>query len=1246
MSRRARGRGRKRGVPAGAFGAAVVALALGSCGGERAPGPWVEEVGYRWRTLHPTGVEGGGFVAHPPDQTGVTAANDLTEEAALENRTLADGSGVALADYDADGRVDLYLARIAGPNVLYRNLGGWRFEDVTASAGVGLGAHPSTSVAFADLDGDGDPDLLVGGIGVPQRLLRNEGDGRFTDVSGEAGFEVARASRSFALADVDGDGDLDLYVANNKTRVARDLFPPEEQTSDRIVVRVGGRCAVAPDMAEHWQVDCLPAGVRRIELAEEDEFYLNDGTGRFERVPFTGGRFVGEDGAPLAAAPRDWGLSARFHDLNGDGAPDLYVCNDFETPDRIWVNDGGGRFRAAPPEMIRTTSLACMALDFADVDRDGLEDLFTADMEPLGRQRRLRTIPPMQSDTTPPGGWRLRVQRARNTLQMARGDGTYYDVAPWAGVSGSEWTWASLFLDADLDGFEDLLVANGHVWDLLDADTGFRVARARGAVDWREEQRLYPPMPVRNFAFRNRGDGTFEEVGERWRFASEPDISHGMAVGDLDGDGDLDVVVTRLRAVPRLLENRAAAPRVVVRPVGRAPNTGGIGAIIRVRGGAVPVQVKEVSEASSYLSDSDGARVFAAGDATALTVEIRWPGGATSRLEGIPPDRELEVFEPEAAAGEAGRAHRETEPPLFRKIVLETGHAEPFFDELARQPLLPERLAQAGPGVSWIDLDADGDPDLVVGSGRGGRPSVFRNRSGRLEPADLALPVAPLDQTTILPLPGDGGRPRLLVGRMSYEAPTPDDARAMAAVVELSLPPDLSGTASRRDAIPGMVPSVGALALADVDADGDLDLFVGARVYPARYPLPAPSRLYRNEGTEWRADPAVAALLEHAGIVSAALFTDIDGDGDPDLALAFDWGPIRILRNDGGRFRDVTRAWGLEGNSGRWNGLASGDLDEDGRPDLIATSWGWNTGIRVDDDRPLYLYHGDLDGNGTYETIRAQQDPGVGGVAPLEDLRRLVSALPAIQRTVGSFAEYAGVTMRGLLGEGISRLEPAVVRTLSHTVFLNRPEGFEARPLPLVAQMAPGFHAGVADHDGDGHDDVFMTQNFFATVPGVARYDAGRSLWLAGDGEGDLTPVDGARSGIAIYGDPRGAALADFDGDARIDLAVSQNGAETVVYRNVGARPGLRVRLRGPATNPLAIGAALRVRYADGAGPLREIQAGSGYWSMNDATQVLGLREDPRALWVRSPDGSERVIPLESGRRDLTVDLASGPGGR
>jgi hypothetical protein len=397
------------------------------------------------------------------------------------------------------------------------------------------------------------------------------------------------------------------------------------------------------------------------------------------------------------------------------------------------------------------------------------------------------------------------------------------------------------------------------------------------------------------------------------------------------------------------------------------------------------------------------------------------------------------------------------------------------------------------------------------------------------------------------------------------------------------------------------------------------------------------SRLFRNAGGRFVLDTATASLLRAVGLVSAAVFSDVNGDGWPDLIVAPEWGSLKLFLNDHGRFHDATAAWGLDRVVGRWNGVTTGDLDGDGRLDIIATGWGRNTKYHVDAAHPLFLYYGAFSGTRKWDMVEAQYDDSVRGIAPLAPLGELMTAIPAVRFRVRTFAAYANATLASVLGATLEPTQRLEATTLDHYVFFNRGGKFEAVPLPPEAQFAPAFYAGVADFDGDGHEDLFLSQNFFPTEIGTPRYDAGRGLLLRNRGDGTLDPVPGQVSGIAVYGDQRGAAFADFDGDGRTDLVVSQNGAATKLYHNEHARPGLRVRLVGGPFNPHGIGAVLRIVYDGPRGPAREVHGGSGYWSEDGAVQVLGIEDGkgPVALWIRWPGGVETTVSLAAGQREV-----------
>jgi len=1198
------------------------------------PISWVEGEALRWRGLVVDGARGARFTPLAPEATGLAASTSLSRVELLANRTLTHGTGVALGDIDGDGWVDVYVPLLDAPNVLYRNLGGWKFEDVTASSGTAVAEHLSRGAAFADADGDGDLDLFVAVHGGVNQLLLNDGAGVFE--VGSPGFSGAYGTTTLALADVDNDSDLDVYFANYKVAQGDDLFSPADRTLEQHATPVGEEFVIEPPYDQHYRLQRVGDRVLRFELADPDEFYLNDGSGRFEAVQPSDGRFMDSNRDPIAGTPRDWGLVARFFDADDDGDPDLYVANDFGSRDGFWINEGG-RFRAASGLELRTTSASSMGVDFSDVDGDGDTDFITTEMLPLDPVRRREQASGVAVERTPPGRFDIRAPAGRNTLQLNRGDGTFAEVGQAAGVAASEWTWGAMFLDVDLDGAQDLLTTTGHKWNPLDGDTQEALRSGRVQVDWRQELGIFPELRLDNLAFRNVGDGTFVPADPSWGYGVGPDISHGIAAADLDRDGDRDVVITRLNEPLLVLRNDAGASRVAVRVRSSDGQASAIGARVTLEGGARALQTRQVTAGGMYLSGSDPGLTFAMADADSATLTVTWPSGEMRRIlveanaiyEVSPTGRA-----PTAPAGTraAGQDVDSEGGRLFDGPQTAGRHLESDFDELWRQPLIPIELSRLGPGVSWEDIDGDGDPDLITSSGAGGRAMVAR-AEGDLLSSPLAVgPPAPGDQTSVLLVPGRTG-PVLMAGVSSWEARTPAEAQ--------SIPPLMSLSRRPGPAIPSTLAATGPLAAADIDGDGDLDLFLGARALPGAYPRPANARILLNEADSWILDTTRSAAFNRVGMVSGAVFSDVDGDGDPDLILALDWGPVRLFLNEGGRFRDVSGEWGLSALPGRWNGIATGDFDGDGRPDLVATGWGTNTGGIVSSERPAGIYAADLDGNGLVDIVETRTD-ALGIEAPTRDYLTLSSEVPLIRRTAPTFERFARSSVEELLAPSRADIYSARAVTFQHTVFLNREGRFEARPLGADVQLAPAFGVVVADFDRDGREDLFLAQNFLATPAGLSRHDAGRGAVLLGDGAGGFVSVDASLSGVSVYGDARGAAVADYDADGRWDLAVGQNGSETLVFKGAGGAAGLRVRLMGEGANPSGVGASIRVVYEDGDGPAREVQSGSGYWSTNGAVQVFGRASDARSVRVRWSSGAEEVFPLTPGSLDVVLRMGAG----
>lgn len=1167
-----------------------------------------------------------GFTLVTNATSGIRFTNAVATQLLVQNRNFMLGSGVALGDYDGDDWPDIYFCAIDGSNRLYRNLGDWKFEDVTSASGLACANWHSTGACFADLDGDGHLDLLVSTLGRGVHCFMGDGHGGFREMTAEAGLTSNTGSMTMALADVDGDGDLDLYVANYGEM--------------SILHSSQGRAPIKRE-GDKWVVTG-PYGKRltyidgRIEeIGEPDALYLNDGKGHFRAVPWNSEFFLDEAGKPLPEL-WDFGLSAQMRDINDDGFPDIYVCNDFKTPDRFWLNDGCGHFRLAPPFALRHQSFASMGVDFADIDRDGRLDFMVVEMLSRENGRRIRSVSGAQLQPGAPGKFDDRPEVNQNTLFWNRGDGTYAEIARMSGVEASEWSWQPVFIDVDLDGFEDILIANGNAYDTQDRDTMARVM-ALGKTSPEQSRSnilLAPRLPTRMVAFHNKGNLTFEEKSASWGFGVNT-VSQGIALADLDRDGALDVVVNCFDAPPLLYRNVSSAPRLAVRLRGRAPNLNGIGAKISVFAAGLPTQKQEIVAGGRYLSGDDMMRVFAAGSATnRLSVEVAWRGGARSLLTNLQPNLIYEIDEATAPLA-APPEPLAVSGPLFVDVSdrIHHTHFEDQYNDFDTQPLLPKRLSQAGPALAWFDVDHDGFDDLVVGSGKGGRLAVLlADSEGAFRDAiPTNAPVLPDDVVGFAGWAVADGRAVLLTALARYENP---GLNAPVIALEWNVAAGPVGAGPVREITPGGG-STGAIAVTDMDGDGDLDVFVGGNCLAAGYPKAGPSRIFRHEQTGLVLDRDNSAIVQKVGLVNGAVWSDLNGDGFPDLILACEWGPVRVFISDRGRLRDATTQLGLAGFRGWWQGVTTGDFDGDGRMDIAAANWGLNGGVSASPKIPLRLYYGLAPGSTRIDLLESRYAPELGAEAPVRSLSDLVPAFAAFE-TFSSHEAFSSKTIPALL-KLLPECEMAEATTLASAVFLNRGDHFEMAPLPSEAQFAPAFSVHVADCDGDGADDIFLSQNFFGTRADWTRCDGGRGLWLRGDGQGGFKPLPGDVSGVRAYGEQRGAALCDYNHDGRVDLALSQNGAQTMLYENSGAKPGLRVRLQGPPGNPSGYGAIVRLEFASGPGPAREIHAGSGYRSQDSATLVMARPTAPKAIYVAWSGGAKTRVELPADARDVVV---------
>jgi enediyne biosynthesis protein E4 len=1171
-----------------------------------------------------------GFALMPQSETGISFTNALPKARYTTNQIYLNGSGVAAGDIDADGWCDIFFAGLGGQSSLYRNSGNWKFSDVTRSGRIDASDLDATAAAFADLDGDFDLDLVVSSIGQGIRCFQNDGRGRFSVLPSKAPLNLNRGGMSIALADVDGDGDLDLYVANYRTSTLRDMpftrFRGKNRDGVMVLETVNGRPVTDPDLAGRFTISVEG---RVVEHGEPDALFLNDGSGRFEVLPLSAGAFQDENGKPLPSPIYDWGLSAMFRDMNADGAPDIYVCNDFSSPDQIWINNGKGQFRSGAAGATRHTSLFSMGVDFADLDRDGQDEFFTTDMlspDPVRRRKQIIESEGIHPELKPD-----RPQYQQNMLFYNRGDGTFAEIGQFARVHASEWSWTPAFLDVDLDGYEDLLITTGHERETLHADIMQRVdeiksSKKLSAREVLDLSNLFPRLTPGNMAFRNRGNLRFEDVSATWRFNTPAGVSHGLALADLDNDGDQDVVINNLNGPVGVYRNESPAPRLAVRLRGLPPNTSGIGAKIQVKGGAVPFQSQEIIAGGRYLSSDQALRTFAAGAlSNRMTVEVTWRDGRRSVVTGVEPGCLLEISEDAQSQPQSAFAKEELSP-LFQDAssLLDHRHQPSRFEDFSYQPTLPRQYSSAAPGISWLDVNEDGIEDLAIPSGRGNAFDLFLgNRQGTFARMEMhGDATAATRAVTAITAFGK----RLIIG-------TSNLAYGSNNIPALQIY-DLEKNTF--DPVPGStVQNCGPLAVGDLDGDGDLDLFAGSRGVPGRYPETAPSLFLKNENGRLAPFQWI-----QAGRVNGALCTDLDQDGKAELVLACDWSPIRIFKFAGDNLTEITAELGFAAFKGWWNGIAAGDFDGDGNLDLAASNWGLNSTYQAAANQPQILYYGEINAGGPVELLEGVLDPVLGKEASLRDLKSLQALFPALKERRLTSEQFATMGLRELFPENLPRLQRLEATVLESSVFLNRRGRFERRDLPAQAQWSPAFGISLADADGDGAEDLFLAQNFFGVRPGVPRNDAGAGLWLRGKGDGSFEHLSPRRSGISLAGEQRGCALADFDQDGRIDLAVAQYGAETKLFHNVGAKAGIRLRLRGPETNPNAVGASMRIIYADGTkGPLRTIHAGSGFLSQDSPVQNLGTAREPSELWVRWPDGKTRTYSCPKGNVNVEIKI-------
>jgi len=1200
---------------------------------------WIEEDGYRWAEVNTRFFGNTGFEMRTSSLTGIDFRNDVSDEIIRENRHYANGSGVAVGDVTGNGFPDIYFANLEGPNRLYENIGNYNFQDITNRAGVAHEGFNSSGVLFADVTGDGYLDLLVSSLSDGNSLYLNNGDGTF-ELKSDSGLGSSNGAHSMAMADINGNGLPDLYIANYRLRSVRDLYGPGDlELENTIRESEDGRLEVLPEFEDYYEIIKVDGNELRQESGAYDELYLNRGDGVFEDADPDVYFPVNDSGQP--GLFRDWGFTPVFRDITGNGAPDLYVVNDFWSPDRLWLNRGDGMFEAADQNAIRSQSFSSMGIDFTDLNKNGYPDFVITEMLSADHSMQIRQYSDHMEE------YHGSTHHHRNSVYLNRKDTTFAEIAWYSGLEASEWSWATTFMDINLNGHEDLIVANGFYRDYLDMDAQIEIHQlyqemGEEIMERQGEFLQFPVLTLQNKFFRNNGDLTFTDVSSEWGFTID-DISMGMAVGDLNNDGTLDLVINRFNDEAVVYENKTNNPRIGVRLNGRSPNTMGIGAKVELIGGPEK-QTSEMMSGGNYLSGSQYQLMFAANDEDiAHTIVVTWRNGKQSRIDNVMANRIYEIDEP-GPDTQTGTGHSDSETtgetvaPLFEDVsyLLSHTHHESDYNDIQRvQPLLPKSLSRQGPGVGWFDLNGNGFDDLFISSGKGGSPALFENSGGNEFDAvalDGVTDTAPGDQVSVAGWESNNGF-HIMTGSSNYEQGSP--AVPSAFIFEISNDGSVS-----KDSIPGILSSTGPVAAADYNKNGSVDLFIGGHFLPGGYPRDASSRLFFNRNGDYVIDEINSEVLTELGLATSAVFADFTQNGWPDLLVSTEWGPIKLFKNREGRFHEITEETGLAGWKGWWQGVASGDFTNNGLTDFVAANKGLNSPYRTDSGHPVRLFYEDLNLNGQLDIVDAYYHHELEAYVPRRKLLDFGSVRTILQN-VSSHEEFSTSSVDQIFDMNFDEVPYKEINTLAHTVFINTGDGFEAYPLPAKAQFSTAYDITVADFNNNGNEDLFISQNSFEYPPLINRQASGRGLILFGDGDGGFEVLPGKKSGIRIYGEQRGAAVSDFNRNGKTDLVVSQNGGETRLFKNRTENTGISIRLTGPKQNVSAIGSGLRIVYEDGSkGPLRTIQAGAGYRSQNSITQVLGAAKIPSHIEITWPDGTRDEVSIREGQLEYEIDYS------
>ncbi len=1019
------------------------------------------------------------FTLLPEKQTGIRFQNNISESP--EQNVLAyeyfyNGAGVAVGDLNNDGMVDIvFTANMDQPKV-YFNKGNLSFEDVTGKTKIHAGGW-KTGVTMADVNADGWLDIYICRSGNGEEtdrrnlLFINQQNGSFKEMGALYGVDDMGHSTQAVFFDYDRDGDLDLFVLNHSTKRYRNF-----------------------DVA--WMKSA------RDSLAG-DKLFRND-NGHYSNVSADAG---------IIGNPICFGLGVAVADFNRDGWPDMYVTNDYDEDDYLYINQQDGTFKEAVSSYLGHTSKFSMGCDVGDINNDGMSDLITLDMLPEDNRRQKLLKGPDGYDFFQMllnNGYYY--QYMRNMLHLAtnnNGKITYSEIGQLAGISNTDWSWSALFADYDLDGWQDLFITNGYMRDYTNLDylkyiVPEEIKKARAAGTQPDLYGMVQKMPssgIKNYLYRNKGDLTFENMSRQWGM-DLVSLSHGAAYADLDNDGDLDLVVNNTNKTAFIWQNHAEDKKnnyLKVRLKGSGGNSFGLGAKIIVSAADGFQQLQELQLTHGFQSSMEPCLFFGLGKRSRINLQVVWPNVKTQQLNGQAVNQTI-VLEQKNAADELKK--EATTPQLFTEIINEKPvftHIEDDYNDFKKEPLLPHQFAKNGPALAAGDVDGDGKIDFFAGAGKGQPAGIFMNEgAGKFTEmaTDLFSTQTAFEASAAVFADLDNDKDLdLYVVSGGNEAHFQDHIYWNDGKGNFSL---------KENVLPVTSASGAAVVVFDIDGDGDLDIFRGSQVSTGAYPLAPASYLFENDHGIFK--DITPAVLKNIGMISTAAAADINMDGVKDLLLAGEYMPVTVIygQSKPPYFTD-TGLKPVAHSSGWWNILKLEDIDNDGDLDIIAGNHGLNSQMKASAAEPVTIDAADIDNNGSMDALTSYFIQGKSYPMPSRD--ELLDQVPSLKGKFSSYKAYADATVKDIFTE--EQLKKALhleATEFRSGVFINEKGSFSFTPFGNEAQVFPVRDLLIADYNHDGLKDLLLAGNNYAVRAQSGRYDAGKGLLLLQKKEGGFAP--------------------------------------------------------------------------------------------------------------------------------------------